>query len=264
MEFSSQHYSQGTFGLSVRFSPKKRKRSQIQSVKKKLNHQLTNSNDASVASPCIQRQEGNREIPTPTDVECRNSIKTLFYAKQSMSVISGTSKEARHLELKLDCASNHRTINDEETHSESYCLKIVSLLQLRQISLVCIDFDRTFLDIHTNGCWEDSADSLKPHVRSLFLHLIPALISSRIYVAITTFSPQHTLVQDLMNTCFDAEVANSILVRANDQSWPIPQQYRGFTQVSMLDTWSWKRKICYVLSAAQFFGAMPGHRFWNC
>ena len=73
-------------------------------------------------------------------------------------------------------------------------------IQQDGILLVAFDFDMTILDIHTKGRWEGSASDLVPHVRPDMKCLIRNCRDTGIHVAVTTFSSQKELIQEVLQT----------------------------------------------------------------
>ena len=99
-------------------------------------------------------------------------------------------------------------------------IEIVQALRHIGTKLVCIDFDATFLDIHTGGAWNHNVSSLLPHVRPLFAALVPLLHEANIYIALVTFSPQVDMIRSLLHLCFPL-FAHDVIVRGNDTTWSI-------------------------------------------
>ncbi|CAB9526078.1 expressed unknown protein [Seminavis robusta] len=67
-----------------------------------------------------------------------------------------------------------------------------------KVELVAIDFDKTLLNIHTWGRWNQRSSDLVPHVRPAFLCFINSVLQARMPVAITTFSNQKELIQKVL------------------------------------------------------------------
>ena len=70
------------------------------------------------------------------------------------------------------------------------------------IRMFAIDFDMTFIDIHTHGSWSDDHELLSEHIRPLFRLLVRELLSNGLILSIVTFSPQVDLIKDLLQFCF--------------------------------------------------------------
>lgn len=91
-----------------------------------------------------------------------------------------------------------------------------------RIKLVCIDFDATFVRVHTGGTWSRSAAELRRHVRPLFLALVPLLVQRSVHVAVVTFSPQTELIRDVLALSFPADgIAQQLIVRCDEPSWQL-------------------------------------------
>ncbi|KAF0692048.1 Aste57867_16815 [Aphanomyces stellatus] len=122
---------------------------------------------------------------------------------------------------------------------ESLAREVVHSLVSTGCRLVCIDFDATFLRIHTNGEWSESADELRSHVRyvspfsppvhssrgpisPLFLNLLPLLAQHpHIAIAVVTFSPQVALIRQVISLCFGSTLSDAIILRGDDSSWSL-------------------------------------------
>lgn len=87
--------------------------------------------------------------------------------------------------------------------------------------LVCIDFDATFVAVHTGGAWARPARELAPHARGFFLALVPALLRLRMRVAIVTFSPQVALIAEVLALCFPPPVAGQLILRGDTNAWTL-------------------------------------------
>ncbi len=104
-------------------------------------------------------------------------------------------------------------------HTDDRSSSIVSSLKLAGINLVCIDFDNTLVSKHTNGNWPGSAEELADHVQPLFRQLVPACINNGIFVAIVTFSPQTSLISQVLQLQYGDSVASAVPVIGLDGSW---------------------------------------------
>jgi hypothetical protein len=131
--------------------------------------------------------------------------------------------------------------------------EIVTTLRDAGAKLVCIDFDATFVSIHTGGLWAQSAVELTKHVRQVFHILVPAMFAEKINVAIVTFSPQVDLIRSVLSLCFPKEIADKLIVRCDDSSWALNQT----DVVDFVPTWQLcgmhvdrAYKLPYVISAA--------------
>ncbi|TMW65005.1 hypothetical protein Poli38472_009172 [Pythium oligandrum] len=105
------------------------------------------------------------------------------------------------------------------THAE----ELLQVLREAGVKLVCIDFDATFVRVHTGGTWTQSAEELSKHVRELFLALVPRMCEVGIHVAVVTFSPQVDLIRAVLKTSFGDEVAARLILRCDDPSWTLAQ-----------------------------------------
>jgi hypothetical protein len=101
---------------------------------------------------------------------------------------------------------------------------------------VALDFDRTLVQVHTGGRWEGTAEELAQHVRPQFTALVQAIeksnlessASTRIHMAVVTFSGQISLIRRVLATICNAENLDSIPIRGSDESWKEPNPTRGW------------------------------------
>ncbi|RMX66262.1 hypothetical protein KXD40_008381 [Peronospora effusa] len=148
-------------------------------------------------------------------------------------------------------ASRRRpSVDQEETQA---AMEVAVGLQSTGAKLVCIDFDATFVTVHTGGLWAASALELRTHVRRFFLLLVPLLCEAHVNVAIVTFSPQVELIQDVLRLSFSDQVVSQLVVRGDDRSWSLTQDQTA----SFLPLWQTdgrhlnrKFKLPFMISAA--------------
>ncbi|KAF0745811.1 hypothetical protein AaE_008384 [Aphanomyces astaci] len=149
--------------------------------------------------------------------------------------------------------------NDEDPAS----LKLLADQVMRSLvssgcRLVCVDFDSTFLRIHTNGSWSRPAAELLPYVRCgaiiyfpLFVRLLP-LLAAHVSLAVVTFSPQVPLIREVLSLCFDPSVSESIIVRGDVEGWTLSRddavQFTGIDSHHLV--LHRRTKLPYVASAA--------------
>lgn len=81
-----------------------------------------------------------------------------------------------------------------------------------------MDFDKTFIDVHTGGRFKGTLAELSSCVRPMFIHLFKAAHSKGIKIAIVTFSPQTRHISDVLEIHF-AEFAHEIVIRGRDNTW---------------------------------------------
>jgi len=122
---------------------------------------------------------------------------------------------------------------------DAVCEAVQGLVD-RQIRLLAIDFDQTFVDCHTGGHWGRGTQALIDRVRPFFPVLVTEAIRNHINVAICTFSPQTSLIREVMDTVLADDDARTIIIRGNDHTWDIPRGSHG--------------KQAHLQSAADAFG----------
>ncbi|KAH7488004.1 hypothetical protein PRIC1_007886 [Phytophthora ramorum] len=106
---------------------------------------------------------------------------------------------------------------------EAQALEAAAGLKSAGARLVCIDFDATFVAVHTGGLWTGSAQDLRTHVRRFFLLLVPLLCEADVNVAIVTFSPQVALIRQVLTLTFSAQVVDRLVIRGDDRTWTLTQ-----------------------------------------
>jgi hypothetical protein len=84
---------------------------------------------------------------------------------------------------------------------------IVSGLQRKSIKLVAIDFDNTFLSIHTGGYYQGPVENLLEYIRPTFFYLMQEILDSpafhqTLHVCIVSFSSQDQLIRKLLQLAF--------------------------------------------------------------
>ena len=84
---------------------------------------------------------------------------------------------------------------------------IVLGIQRKNIKLIAIDFDNTFLSIHTSGYYQGTVDSLLEYIRTTFLYFIQEILDSSafsqtLHVCIVSFSSQEQLIRKLLQLAF--------------------------------------------------------------
>ncbi|CAF0727597.1 unnamed protein product [Rotaria sordida] len=97
---------------------------------------------------------------------------------------------------------------------------IVLGLQRKNIKLIAIDFDNTFLSIHTNGYYQGTVDSLLGYIRSTFHYFIHEILDSSafnqtLHVCIVSFSSQEQLIRKLLQLAFKTSKTDRIIIRCN-------------------------------------------------
>ena len=70
------------------------------------------------------------------------------------------------------------------------------------VKLLALDFDLTFIDIHTHGEWHESLDTLARHVRPCMRDLLQHAQHKGLYVCIVTFHPLSWLIRDLLQKIY--------------------------------------------------------------
>lgn len=90
-----------------------------------------------------------------------------------------------------------------------------------ELRLLCLDFDRTLVRIHTSGCYDGSPESLAKQWRPAFTHLVQVAMAAGTQVAVVTFSPQASLIRALLYMVLPPEMASAVQLRTADpaEAW---------------------------------------------
>ncbi|CAF1408372.1 unnamed protein product [Didymodactylos carnosus] len=102
---------------------------------------------------------------------------------------------------------NSNDLNKYVSEQQSKARDIVNGLLRKGIKLLAIDFDKTFLSIHTMGCYQGQVEKLLEYIRSTFYYLIQELLdrpaySQILHVCIVSFSSQDYLIKQLLQLAF--------------------------------------------------------------
>ena len=103
-----------------------------------------------------------------------------------------------------------------EQDSQDWCGELVYAFQDSGLRLLCLDFDRTLVRIHTSGSYDGSPESLAQQWRPAFTNLIQVAMAARVQVAMVTFSPQSALIRALLRVVLPEEVAAAVQLRTAD------------------------------------------------
>lgn len=84
---------------------------------------------------------------------------------------------------------------------------IVTCLQEKNIKLIALDFDKTFISIHTNGRYRGSVENLVESIRSTFHYLVQEILDSpafgrTLHLSIVSFSSQEQLIRKVLELAF--------------------------------------------------------------
>lgn len=149
---------------------------------------------------------------------------------------------------------------------EAQALEAAAGLRSAGAKLVCIDFDATFVSVHTGGLWTRSAAALSAYTRRFFVLLVPLLLEARVAVAIVTFSPQVELIQEVLRLSFPADVVEQLVVRGDDKNWSLShEQTADFLPLWQADGRHLDRhyKLPFMISAALQVGEARGSPVCN-
>ena len=80
--------------------------------------------------------------------------------------------------------------------------RLVQTILTKGVKLLALDFDLTFIDIHTHGEWHESLDTLARHVRPCMRDLLQHAQHKGLYVCIVTFHPLSWLIRDLLQKIY--------------------------------------------------------------
>ncbi|GFR64056.1 hypothetical protein ElyMa_000170500 [Elysia marginata] len=73
-----------------------------------------------------------------------------------------------------------------------------SALTKKGIRLLAVDFDKTLIDIHSRGMWDEGVNKLAAHVRPCMRDLLEDAHHKGVFVAIVTYHRQDWLLKDVL------------------------------------------------------------------
>jgi hypothetical protein len=166
--------------------------------------QLTNAtrpNKKTLPSPIISTKSLPPH-PPPSSSSSSSSLTSLMKLKQRNRRGSGSLPDK-----KSNTLSSRPSLSSHLANQRTRAREIVSVLQQKNIKLVAIDFDNTFLSIHTGGYYQGTVESLLEHIRPSFFHLVQELLDSpafnqTLHVCIVSFSSQEQLIRRLLQLAF--------------------------------------------------------------
>jgi hypothetical protein len=94
--------------------------------------------------------------------------------------------------------------------------ELYQALRESELRLLCLDFDRTLIRIHTSGAYEGTTETLAAQWRETFTHVIQVALVAGTQVAVVTFSPQAMLIRALLHTVLPPEMASAVQLRTAD------------------------------------------------
>ena len=140
------------------------------------------------------------------------------------------------LSVRLQHLTPHKvSVSSKMAMAESYidqCDIIINGLINSDVNFVCLDFDLTFVNLHscTDGGWQGSSEELRTHIRPIFEAFVPLAIEKcnafvvllfkivivlccqAIHVAVVTFSPQTILIRNVLMNAFGDSIAAKVCV----------------------------------------------------
>ena len=157
--------------------------------------QLTNAtrtNKKTLSSPIIDTKS------TPPASSSSSSLVSLMKLKPP------NRRSNANLPDKRSTSLSRTSLSSQAAEQRTRAREIVLGLQRKNIKLIAIDFDNTFLSIHTSGYYQGTAESLLEHIRPTFFHLMQELLDSpafnqTLHVCIVSFSSQEQLIKNCFN-----------------------------------------------------------------
>ncbi|BFZ18952.1 hypothetical protein BsWGS_21991 [Bradybaena similaris] len=103
----------------------------------------------------------------------------------------------------------------------------VVALHKKGIKLLAVDFDKTIIDIHSGGMWDEGVDKLALHVRPCMKDLMETASNKGLFVAIVTYHRQSWLIKEVLQKVLPKKVANKIYIQANTAAFLLRQRSSG-------------------------------------
>jgi hypothetical protein len=154
----------------------------------------------------LKAPSSNKTTPssptTSKKSQSSSSIITIMRLKNQNRRSNGSSTD-KSTELPSPRLSTSKIVAEQRAKARDIVLGI----QRKNIKLLAIDFDNTFLSIHTNGYYQGTVDALLEHIRTTFLYLIQEILDSpgfgqTLHVCIVSFSSQEQLIRKLLQLAF--------------------------------------------------------------
>lgn len=84
---------------------------------------------------------------------------------------------------------------------------IVKCLEEKNIKLIALDFDQTFISIHTKGRYQGSIDNLIESIRPTFYYFVQEILDSpsfgrTLHLSIVSFSSQEQVIRQVLELAF--------------------------------------------------------------
>jgi len=145
-----------------------------------------------------------------------SSFSSLKKLKNSNNSYSSSNHNNSSSSLPFSSSNNSKYVNEQRSKARD----IVVALQRKDIKLIAIDFDKTFLSIHTMGYYQGATEKLLDYIRSTFYYLIQELLDHPSYgqsfhFCIVSFSSQEQLIRKLLQLAFKTSKTSSIIIRCN-------------------------------------------------
>ena len=156
----------------------------------------TRTNKKTLSSPIIDTKS-----PPPAS-SSSSSLVSLMKLKPPNRRSNANLPDKRSASL-----SSRSSLSSQAAEQRTRAREIVLGLQRKHIKLIAIDFDNTFLSIHTSGYYQGTAESLLEHIRPTFFHLMQELLdcpafNQTLHVCIVSFSSQEQLIRKLLQLAF--------------------------------------------------------------
>ena len=168
-------------------------------------------------TPCGRTPIGNT-TPVPSKIlkphVQRRPAKPGLRLRRFNSLNAGTSRVETEHDLDVALLQPMELMGDGESS------RLIRAMVERQVRMICVDFDKTFVKVHTHSRWDSSkVDQLKCKVRPAIRALMLNWLSAGMVVSIVTFSSQHELIEAVVRSVFPAKFHSSIVVVSSDSTF---------------------------------------------
>lgn len=145
----------------------------------------------------------SERTPSPTLTKQRT--------QSTVSLVSLMRLKQQHrrsnVSLSEKSVSPRRSTSKHNSDQRGKARDIVVGVQQKSVKLIAIDFDNTFLSIHTGGYYQGTVESLLEHIRSTFYYLVQevldcAAFGHTLHLCIVSFSTQEQLIRKLLQLAF--------------------------------------------------------------
>ena len=155
-------------------------------------------------SRLIKTTSVNKATPSSPSTNKRSHSTSSLVA---IMRLKSSTPRTNHTSSNKTTFSPRQSATKMISEQRSKARDIVLGIQRKNIKLIAIDFDNTFLSIHTNGYYQGTVENLLGYIRTTFFYFMQEILDSpafgqTLHVCIVSFSSQEQLIQKLLQLAF--------------------------------------------------------------